>query len=234
MAVPPSTRRIVRERAQRHCEYGHADERRQFVRVIIDHVLPQLAGGSENAENFALACRNCNERRGNRVEGRDPETETVVSLFNPRRMRLCFSTARFCGSPVEKRCVGHDGTPHKNLSDVCGFDGAHLGEIHKKCDVGYGACDRDASRYFRRPVAGHKTPGGIYAVHVRSLTPAVCRAFTTVSQAGSGKKTLSYKLLFTNSGNIPAQNVVTKIEGYLNNPSCDLLDIHELLRSHKG
>jgi hypothetical protein len=40
MAVPPSTRRVVRERAQRHCEYCHADERWQFVRFTIDHVLP--------------------------------------------------------------------------------------------------------------------------------------------------------------------------------------------------
>jgi 5-methylcytosine-specific restriction endonuclease McrA len=84
MAVPPSTRSVVRERAQRHCEYCHADERWQFVRFTIDHVLPQSAGGSDKADNLALACRNCNERRGNRVEGRDPETETVVSLFNPR------------------------------------------------------------------------------------------------------------------------------------------------------
>ena len=87
MAAPPSTRRIVRERAQRRCEYCRADERWQFVRFTIDHILPQAAGGSYDADNLALAYRNCNERRGNRVEGRDPETETVVPLFHPRRQK---------------------------------------------------------------------------------------------------------------------------------------------------
>lgn len=43
--------------------------------------------GSHTADNLALACRNCNERRSNRVEGRDPETATLVSLFNPRRQQ---------------------------------------------------------------------------------------------------------------------------------------------------
>src|SRR5215831_10920569 len=84
MAVSPATRLVVRERAQRRCEYCHADERWQFVRLTIDHVLPQSAGGSDETDNLALACRNCNERRGNRVIGRDPETEVVVPLFNPR------------------------------------------------------------------------------------------------------------------------------------------------------
>ena len=87
MAVPLSTRRVVRERAQRRCEYCHADERWQFIRFTIDHVVPQSAGGSDDADNLALACRNCNERRGNRLEGRDPETQTFVLLFNPRRER---------------------------------------------------------------------------------------------------------------------------------------------------
>jgi hypothetical protein len=47
----------VRERAQRHCEYCHADERWQFVRFTTDHVRPQSAGGSDDADNLALACR---------------------------------------------------------------------------------------------------------------------------------------------------------------------------------
>lgn len=87
MAISTAVRRAVRERARRLCEYCHADERWQFVRFTIDHVLPQSAGGSDDAENLALACRNCNERRGNRLEGRDPDTETVVPLFNPRHDR---------------------------------------------------------------------------------------------------------------------------------------------------
>jgi HNH endonuclease len=87
MAVSAVSRRLVRERAQRRCEYCHADERWQFIRFTIDHVLPQSAGGSDDTDNLALACRNCNERRGNRSEGRDPETGQIISIFNPRQAR---------------------------------------------------------------------------------------------------------------------------------------------------
>ena len=85
MTVSSSTRHVVRERANLRCEYCHADERWQFVRFTLDHVLPKSVGGSDDADNLALACRNCNERRGNRIEGRDPETSEVVLLFKPRR-----------------------------------------------------------------------------------------------------------------------------------------------------
>jgi 5-methylcytosine-specific restriction endonuclease McrA len=98
MAVFPSTRRVVRERAHRHCEYCHADERWQFVRFTIDHMVPQSAGGSDDADNLALACRNCNERRGNRLEGRDPETDTLAPLFALHR-----SAQLLCTSQVIRR-----------------------------------------------------------------------------------------------------------------------------------
>ena len=52
MPVSPSTRRLVRERANRYCEYCHADERWQFIRFTIDHVRPQSAGGSDEADNL--------------------------------------------------------------------------------------------------------------------------------------------------------------------------------------
>lgn len=85
MAITLATQRFVRARAQRRCEYCHADERWQFIRFTMDHVLPQSAGGSNDANNLALACRNCNERRGNRLAGRDQVTGAMVALFNPRR-----------------------------------------------------------------------------------------------------------------------------------------------------
>lgn len=107
MAVSPGTRRVVRERAHRRCEYCHADERWQFVRFTIDHVLPQPAGGSDDADNLALACRNCNERRGNSLEGRDPETAEVVPLFNTRRDRWA---DHFVRDTARLRIVGRTST----------------------------------------------------------------------------------------------------------------------------
>jgi len=85
MAVTAKTQRIVRERAAARCEYCHADERWQFIRFTLDHVVPLSADDSDDADNLALACRNCNERRGNRTEAFDFTSQQIVSLFNPRR-----------------------------------------------------------------------------------------------------------------------------------------------------
>lgn len=85
MPVSASTRRFVRERAHGLCEYCHADERWQFVRFTMEHLKPQSAGGGDEPLNLALACRNCNERRGNRLEAFDSETGQKVALFNPRK-----------------------------------------------------------------------------------------------------------------------------------------------------
>jgi hypothetical protein len=77
------------------------------VLFTIDHVLPQSAGGSDEADNLALACRNCNERRGNRLEGRDLEIAEVVSLFNPRRDRW---SDHFVWDIARLRIVGRTST----------------------------------------------------------------------------------------------------------------------------
>lgn len=127
----------MRERAQRHYEYCHANAGWQFVRFTSDHVLPQSAGGSDNADNLALACRNCNERRGNRVEGRDPETETVVSLFNPRRERWVdhsvWDTARL-------RIIGRTSTGRATVVVLDMHDDRHEGMVVRirQCDVADG------------------------------------------------------------------------------------------------
>ena len=84
MPVSQSDRRLVRERASLFCEYCHADERWQFVRFTIDHILPVSKDGPDDPANLALACRNCNERRGNRIEAIDPETGAIAPVFNPR------------------------------------------------------------------------------------------------------------------------------------------------------
>ena len=107
MAVSAFSRRVVRERAQLRCEYCHADERWQFIRFTIDHVLPLSAGGSDDADNLALACRNCNERRGNRSEGRDPVTGHIVPIFNPRQEKW---PAHFVWERTKIRIIGHTPT----------------------------------------------------------------------------------------------------------------------------
>ena len=85
MAVSDATRHEVRARAVSRCECCHPDQRWQFVRFTMEHIITQSDAGSDEADNLALACRNCNERRSNNQESTDPQTGEVVRLFNPRQ-----------------------------------------------------------------------------------------------------------------------------------------------------
>ncbi|TBR57771.1 HNH endonuclease [Westiellopsis prolifica IICB1] len=83
--VSHSTRKFIRRRARFLCEYCHSPEYLSPNRFTIDHILPQSLGGSDDVENLALACHRCNERRYNFTKGTDPQTQKIVSLFNPRQ-----------------------------------------------------------------------------------------------------------------------------------------------------
>ena len=71
-----------RQRANLLCEYCHTNERWQYVRFTIDHVVP---GEESSPENLALACFHCNRRKSDKTVAVDPETGEVVQIFNPRR-----------------------------------------------------------------------------------------------------------------------------------------------------
>jgi len=49
--------------------------------------MPQSLGGSDEADNLALACHCCNERHYNFTSGIDPQTQEEIPLFNPRQQQ---------------------------------------------------------------------------------------------------------------------------------------------------
>lgn len=51
------------EKWGRKCAYDDA----QDVPLEIDHIIPRSRGGSDRISNLTLACRNCNERKGNKT-----------------------------------------------------------------------------------------------------------------------------------------------------------------------
>lgn len=74
----------VRRRAGGLCEYCHASEQWQYVEFTVDHIVPLDLDGSDDLENLALACFQCNRRKWNRTKGVDPDSGDKVALFNPR------------------------------------------------------------------------------------------------------------------------------------------------------
>lgn len=80
------TKASVRERAGYRCEYcqRHQDDS-PLAPLQIEHIIPKKHGGSDEIENLALACIDCNLHKGTNLTGIDPDTDEITQLFHPRR-----------------------------------------------------------------------------------------------------------------------------------------------------
>jgi hypothetical protein len=74
----------VRRRAGGRCEYCRLPQsafRRPFH---VEHIVARQHGGPTRLDNLALACWNCNLKKGPNLSGIDPNTGQLVALFDPR------------------------------------------------------------------------------------------------------------------------------------------------------
>ncbi len=53
----------------------------------VEHIIPKIHGGTDDLDNLALACIDCNLHKGPNLTGIDPQTRRVTELFHPRRHR---------------------------------------------------------------------------------------------------------------------------------------------------
>jgi hypothetical protein len=82
--IGESLRRLVRNRAAEQCEYCLMPQFAVLVTHEVDHVLARKHGGETSKVNLALSCRMCNRHKGSDLTSIDPDSGTVVSLYNPR------------------------------------------------------------------------------------------------------------------------------------------------------
>jgi HNH endonuclease len=80
-----ATRELVRRRANNRCEYCQLPQAYSPFTHHIEHIVAKQHGGSDEANNLALACHRCNLRKGPNLTGMDPATGEIVPLFHPRR-----------------------------------------------------------------------------------------------------------------------------------------------------
>ena len=80
-----ATRDLVRRRAANRCEYCLLPQEYSDLTHHIEHIVAKQHGGTDEAENLALACHRCNLRKGPNLTGIDPTTDAVEPLFHPRR-----------------------------------------------------------------------------------------------------------------------------------------------------
>ena len=85
--IPRSLRqRIVAESCNR-CAYCHSLTSVTGARPVLDHIIPEVAGGLGVWENLCVTCHSCNEFKGAQMDTADPLTGVRVALFHPRRQR---------------------------------------------------------------------------------------------------------------------------------------------------
>jgi hypothetical protein len=85
--VTPVQRQAVFTRARRRCEYCHTPDGFVPGSFAVEHIVPRSKGGRTRLDNLALSCPACNGHKYNKVEGADPLSGTLVTLFNPRQQR---------------------------------------------------------------------------------------------------------------------------------------------------
>ncbi len=74
----------VAKRAQGRCEYCQSHEFLNVSSFHVDHVVPRAKKGATSLSNLAYSCSNCNGSKWSKVRARDPLTNRLVPLFNPR------------------------------------------------------------------------------------------------------------------------------------------------------
>jgi hypothetical protein len=82
--VSAQQREAVRQRANDRCEYCRLPERASLHSHHVDHIISQKHDGSDELDNLAWACLQCNVNKSSDVAAYDRETGELTPLFNPR------------------------------------------------------------------------------------------------------------------------------------------------------
>lgn len=175
-------REYLLELTRRKCAYCKADK----VRLEVEHIVPKAKGGSSRPDNLTMACRPCNQKKGNlvdaelvaklgsefakKVKAAKRTSKTGLSdaaAVNTIRWKL-FETLKAIGMPVVSGTGGKT-AHHRDLAGLPKthyYDAAAVASIPKqpkslRVDViqamGYGR--RDNLRYAFGTTKGGKYPG---------------------------------------------------------------------------
>lgn len=85
--IPAEIRRLIRAQARGLCEYCRCPENHSTQLFSVDHIWPQSRQGTDDADNLALSCQGCNNKKYNKTSAPDPVTGAQAPLYNPRQQR---------------------------------------------------------------------------------------------------------------------------------------------------
>lgn len=79
-------RTLVRNRAEGRCEYCRLPQNATpYYSFHVEHIVARQHQGSDDESNLALACPDCNAKKGPNIATLSPDTGNVIELFHPRR-----------------------------------------------------------------------------------------------------------------------------------------------------
>jgi hypothetical protein len=82
--ISPATKKLVFERANRHCEYCKCPSDFSTEPFSIEHIIPKSKNGTDDLDNLALACIGCNVYKSDKINFIDTITQEFFPLYNPR------------------------------------------------------------------------------------------------------------------------------------------------------
>lgn len=85
MKIRASVRRRIETRAGKLCEYCRSPLEFSSDPFSVEHILPASKGGTDAAENLALACQGCNGYKSVKTEAFDPISQTTTAFYHPRK-----------------------------------------------------------------------------------------------------------------------------------------------------
>jgi hypothetical protein len=101
--IPRSLRQRLVTESRNQCAYCHTLTAITGARPVIDHIIPEAAGGPTVWENLCVTCHSCNEFKGAQAESKDPLTGRRARLFHPRQQLW---SEHFCWSEDGANVIG--------------------------------------------------------------------------------------------------------------------------------
>lgn len=83
--ISPELRQKLEDFDGLQCAYCCTSVDNSGQPLTIDHIMPRVHNGQTELTNLCLACRKCNEFKGEQIAAIDPLTGETTPLFHPRR-----------------------------------------------------------------------------------------------------------------------------------------------------
>ena len=99
--VSKVARQLVRQRANFQCEYCLLNEKRSFIGFEVDHIISRKHRGSNDPNNLAYSCGDCNRNKGTDIASIDWNNNNQITRFYNPRIDLWAEHFRLSNTVIE-------------------------------------------------------------------------------------------------------------------------------------